>query len=134
MTPASLDAIGGFTPLVRHLADDLAIARHVIQAGGTICQTPYPQFISDERQRSSHYPALMHRWFLFALLLLREQSAGWTLAITLLQGLPPLLLWTLVPGRSARRHALAAPASIASAASVASAVPSCACSRCEPSR
>ena len=96
MTPATLDAIGGFTPLLRHLADDLAVARRVIQTGGTIRQTPYPQFISTSVRNLRHYRALMHRWFLFALLLLREQSAGWTLTITLLHGLPPLLLWTLV--------------------------------------
>jgi ceramide glucosyltransferase len=95
MTPASLDAIGGFTPLLAHLADDLAVARRVIQTGGTIRQTPYPQFVATSVRDLRHYRALMHRWFLFALLLLREQSAGWTLAITLLHGLPPLLLWTL---------------------------------------
>jgi ceramide glucosyltransferase len=107
MTPAGLDAIGGFAPLSRHLADDLAVARRVIDAGGTIRQTPYPQFVATSVRDLGHYRTLMHRWFLFAMLLLREQSAGWTLAITLLHGLPPLLLWTLV---------LVAPVSIASAA------------------
>jgi ceramide glucosyltransferase len=106
MRPASLDAIGGFAPLSRHLADDLAVARRVIDTGGTIRQTPYPQFVATSVRDLRHYRALMHRWFLFAMLLLREQSAGWTLAITLLHGLPPLLLWALV---------LAAPVSIASA-------------------
>lgn len=96
LKPASLDAMGGFAPLSRHLADDLAVARRVIQTGGTIRQTPYPQFVTTSVRNLAHYRALMHRWFLFALLLLREQPAGWTLAITLLHGLPPLLLWTLL--------------------------------------
>jgi ceramide glucosyltransferase len=101
LTPASLDAIGGFAPLCRHLADDLAIARRVIRTGGTICQTPYPQFIATSVRDLRHYRALMHRWFVFALLLLREQSAAWTLAITVLHGLPPLLLWTMLIAASA---------------------------------
>src|SRR5262249_22564537 len=68
----------------------------VMQTGGTIRQTPYPQFVATSVRDFRHYRAVMHRWFLFALLLLREQPAGWTLAITLLHGLPPLLLWTLL--------------------------------------
>ena len=38
----------------------------------------------------------MHRWFLFALLLLRAQSFGYRLLITVLHGLPPVLLWSLL--------------------------------------
>lgn len=113
MRPAGLDAIGGFAPLNRHLADDLAVARRVIRTGGTIRQTPYPQFVATSVRDLRHYRALMHRWFLFALLLLREQPAGWTLAIALLHGLPPLLLWTLL---------IAAPVSIESV-SIPSAIP-----------
>lgn len=113
MRPAGLDAIGGFAPLNRHLADDLAVARRVIRTGGTIRQTPYPQFVATSVRDLRHYRALMHRWFLFALLLMREQPAGWTLAIALLHGLPPLLLWTLL---------IAAPVSIESV-SIPSAIP-----------
>lgn len=96
LTPASLDAMGGFAPLSRHLADDLAVARRIIQMGGAIRQTPYPQFISTSVRDLRHYRTLMHRWFLFALLLLGEQPAGWTLAITVLHGLSPLLLWAMI--------------------------------------
>jgi ceramide glucosyltransferase len=73
----------------------------VIRTDGTICQTPYPQFIATSVHDLRHYRALMHRWFVFALLLLREQSAAWTLAITVLHGLPPLLLWTMLIAASA---------------------------------
>jgi ceramide glucosyltransferase len=114
MTPATLDAIGGFAPLSRHLADDLAVARRVIQSGGTIRQTPYPQFVATSVRDLRHYRALMHRWFLFAMLLLREQSAPWTLSITLLHGLPPLLLWTmLVTAASSVARAATVPAAAA---------------------
>jgi ceramide glucosyltransferase len=96
MTPASLDAMGGFAPLSRHLADDLAVARRVIRTGGSIHQTPVPQFVATSVRDLAHYRALMHRWFVFALLLLREQPASLRLAIGLLLGLPPLLLWTML--------------------------------------
>ena len=98
IAPAHLAAIGGFTPLWGRLADDLALARRVLDAGGTIVQTPYPQFIATTVGDLRHYRALMHRWFLFALLLLREQPPAWTLAITLVHGLPPLLLWMTLVG------------------------------------
>jgi ceramide glucosyltransferase len=98
MTPASLTAIGGFALLWGHLADDLALARRVLQTGGTIAQTPCPQFISTTVRDLRHYRALMHRWFLFALLLLREQRLAWTLLISLLHGVPPLLLWLVLLG------------------------------------
>jgi ceramide glucosyltransferase len=93
MTPSGLRAIGGFAPLWGNLTDDLALARRVLSTGGTIAQTPYPQFIATTVRDLRHYRALMHRWFLFALLLLREQSTAWTVIITLLHGVPPLLLW-----------------------------------------
>lgn len=93
LTPASLTAMGGFAPLWHHLADDLAVARRVRAHGGTIVQTPYPQAIATTVRDLRHYRALMHRWFLFALLLLREQPPAWTLSIGLLHGLPPVLLW-----------------------------------------
>jgi ceramide glucosyltransferase len=93
-----LSAIGGFAPLWGRLADDLALARRVLDTGGTIVQTPFPQFIATTVRDLRHYRALMHRWFLFALLLLREQPPAWTLAITLLHGVPPLLLWVTLVG------------------------------------
>jgi ceramide glucosyltransferase len=98
IAPASLTAIGGFAPLWGHLTDDLAIARRVLSMGGTIAQTPYPQFISTTVRDMRHYRALMHRWFLFALLLLREQPPAWRIAISLLHGVPPLLLWLSLLG------------------------------------
>jgi len=96
IAPSHLSAIGGFAPLWNRLADDLALARRVLESGGTIVQTPYPQFIATTVRDLRHYRALMHRWFLFAMLLLREQPPAWTLAITLLHGLPPLLLWAVL--------------------------------------
>lgn len=91
-----LDSIGGFAPLMRHLTDDLALACRIREAGGLIRQTPYPQFIQTSVRNLCHYNELMHRWFLFALLLLRRQSTDMQAIIFLLHGLPPLLLWAML--------------------------------------
>ncbi len=50
----------------------------------------------------THVPTLqryrqqMHRWMLFAVLLLRDESPRLRLLIGVLHGLPPLLLWALL--------------------------------------
>jgi ceramide glucosyltransferase len=93
IAPSNLEALGGFTPIWRQLADDLALARRVLDRSGTIAQTPYPQFITTTVRHWRHYRALMHRWFLFALLLLDAQSAVWRTLIGVLYGLAPVLLW-----------------------------------------
>jgi ceramide glucosyltransferase len=88
-----LEALGGFAPVLRHLTDDLAVARHVLQAGGRIFQSARVQWVQTTVRDLRHYRQLMHRWFLFALLLLRRQPAWFRAVIALLHGLPPLLLW-----------------------------------------
>jgi ceramide glucosyltransferase len=40
----------------------------------------------------------MHRWFLFAILLLRAQPPALAAAIGALHGVPPVLLWAVVAG------------------------------------
>lgn len=90
----SLEKLGLFAPILRCLTDDFAVARQVIGSGGTIEQTPLPQHLETTVDGGSHYLRLMHRWFLFATLLLKQQKALFAALITLLHGLPPLLLWT----------------------------------------
>ncbi|UXI67121.1 glycosyltransferase [Tahibacter amnicola] len=91
-----LERVGGFAPLKAHLTDDLAVACQVRDAGGRIRQTPYPQFVQTRVRDLRHYIALMHRWFLFALLLLRRQPLALRGGIAILHGLPPLLLWLMI--------------------------------------
>jgi ceramide glucosyltransferase len=93
---STLDAMGGFAPLFRHLTDDLAVAARVRAGGGSIFQSARTHEVETSVRDGHHYRQLMHRWFLFALLLLRAQSAGYRLLITLLHGLPPLLLWAVL--------------------------------------
>jgi len=98
IAPSTLASLGGFTPLLRHVADDLAVAERVRAAGGTIRQTPFPQFVATSVRDWRHYWMLMHRWFVFAMLLLRKQSAGYKVLISVLHGIHPVLLWTVIAG------------------------------------
>lgn len=95
---ADLRALGGFEPVLRHLTDDLAIARRVLDGGGSICQTASPQWLATTVPDVGQYLRLMHRWFLFASLLLRRQPPSKVAAISTLHGTHPLLLWTVLVG------------------------------------
>lgn len=88
-----LRALGGFAPLLHALADDLAMADQVRAHGGHIAQTIAPVRVRTSIDGPAHYLRQMHRWMLFATLLLRRQPMRMRVMITLLHGLPPLLLW-----------------------------------------
>jgi len=106
MRRPSLDGIGGFAPLFRHLTDDLAVATAVRSRGGTIAQVAATHEVETTVRDLSHYRQLMHRWSLFALLLLRTQPAAIQRRVALMLGLPSLLLLLLV-FRAAWRPSLA---------------------------
>nr|WP_255691324.1 glycosyltransferase [Luteimonas sp. XNQY3] len=92
---ARLRALGGFAPLLHALADDLAMADHVRTHGGRIAQTTAPVRVRTSIDGPAHYLRQMHRWMLFATLLLRRQPLRMRVLIALLHGLPPLLLWAM---------------------------------------
>jgi ceramide glucosyltransferase len=94
LTCATLDEIGGFAPLLRSLTDDLAIARAVLGAGGTVFQSPYPHEIRTTVPGWRAYVRLMHRWFVFARLLLASERQAVTALVGGLYVVPPLLLWS----------------------------------------
>jgi ceramide glucosyltransferase len=96
LTTDTLARMGGFAAYLRWLPDDLAIARGVVDRGGTIRQTPCPQRIRTSVRDPAHYVALMHRWFLFALLLLERVSPRERARIAVDHVVPPLLLWAVV--------------------------------------
>lgn len=93
---ATLDAMGGFAPLFAHLTDDLAVATRLRAAGGTIAQVAATHEVETTVRDLGHYRQLMHRWTLFALLLLRTQPIRVQALVTLVLGLPPALLMLLV--------------------------------------
>jgi ceramide glucosyltransferase len=88
----ALARMGGFATLATLLADDLAIAERLRASGGRIHQSTAPLFVRTSVRDLRHYTQMMHRWFLFALLLLNSQSWSLRASILALHGLPPLLL------------------------------------------
>lgn len=104
MRVGDLRELGGFTPILRNLTDDLAVARLVLDAGGTIVQTASPQWTTTTVESPRHYASLMHRWMLFATLLLRRQPLGTVGAIGLLLGTHPTLLAVVLSDAVRRRR------------------------------
>lgn len=89
---ATLEACGGFAALRAFLTDDLALAEAVRARGGVIAQTLAPLLVRTTIAGPVHWWRQMHRWFLFALLLLPRQQPAVRAAIAGLHGAPPLVL------------------------------------------
>lgn len=87
----ALMAIGGFAPRLRHLTDDLAMAQAVLADGGRIEQRHEPVWMRTALPDLRAYVRQMHRWMLFARLLLRTLPWAARLRIVLGQGLPTAL-------------------------------------------
>jgi ceramide glucosyltransferase len=94
MRSEELRAMGGFAPITAKLCDDYALATLVRSHGGTIRQGVTRQYLRTTVPSAGHYVRLMHRWFLFANILVRDQPFGVQLLLFVALGLPPLLLWT----------------------------------------
>lgn len=95
MRRTTLEALGGFAPLVGLLADDLAIARLVRDAGGSIDQTEVTHAVSTTVAGRAQYRAIMHRWMVFATLALRAERPGARALIVAAYALPSALLAVL---------------------------------------
>lgn len=93
---ARLRQLGGFQPLLHQLADDLALARALRAQGAVLHQSIAPVEVQTHTPTLRHYARQMHRWLLFATLLLRAEPARLRLLIALLHGVPPLLLAALL--------------------------------------
>lgn len=87
----ALDALGGFAPRLRHLTDDLAMAQAVLAVGGRIAQCREPVWMRTALPDLAAYAMQMHRWMLFARLLMQAQPVSQQLRILFGQGLPSLL-------------------------------------------
>lgn len=84
---------GGFQPLLGQLCDDYALARLAQRHGGRIRQGTTAQLIQTFIDGPRRYFSLMHRWFVFANVLVLDQPLGRRLLLAVWLGLPPLLLW-----------------------------------------
>lgn len=96
MKAGTVAAMGGFSPIMHAITDDLAVAERVTACGGTIAQTAAPVFVQTTVTDVRHYMRQMHRWHLFALLLFLKQPLWLQASITVLNVLPPLLLIAIV--------------------------------------
>lgn len=87
---------GGFAAILHDLADDLALATLLRQHHIRLIQSTAPVRVQTSLSSGKKYIQQMHRWFLFATLLLREKTVLIKLIIFLLQGLHPLLMWAML--------------------------------------
>jgi ceramide glucosyltransferase len=84
-----------FTACSRCITDDLAMAKAVRHAGGRIVQTAQPQHITTTVGSVGHYGRLMHRWFVFTRILVRNEPWPIQTGLIVSYGLHPLLLAAL---------------------------------------
>ena len=96
MRRATLERLGGFAPILHHLADDLGVATMLRTAGLDIAQTSAPVEVRTTLAGWGAYARQMHRWYLFATLLLEARPVRVRLLAIALQAVHPLLLWALV--------------------------------------
>lgn len=90
-----LKKLDGFSSIQHHLADDLALANLVQSKGGSLKQIFDPVSVQTSVRDLPHYCRQMHRWFLFATLLLKRQTVPRKLLIFSLHGIHPIILWGL---------------------------------------
>jgi ceramide glucosyltransferase len=93
MRTDTLRGYGEFTPVLDRLCDDYALAALVRANGGVIRQGVTPVRLRTTVGGAGAYFRLMHRWFVFAGVLVRDQPLPAAGVIVLFLGLPPLLLW-----------------------------------------
>ena len=101
MRTRTLREMGGFSPIRERLCDDYAVARMLLDGGKRIHQGIVPQYLFTSISGFRHYMQIMHRWFVFAGALVRDQTFTVQMLLFVMLGLPPLLLWIGLAGTSA---------------------------------
>lgn len=92
----SLEELGGFKSIWKQLSDDFAMACLIQDSGNSIIQTPTTHAVQTHVRNFQHYRQLMHRWFLFAQTQVSHQNSIIVLLLSIILGLPSLLLWTII--------------------------------------
>lgn len=93
MRTDTLTSYGGFAPILHQMCDDYALAKLVLGRGGSIRQGVTPVRLRTTVPTAGAYFRLMHRWFVFAGVLVRDQPPRVAAWLVLFLGLPPFLLW-----------------------------------------
>ena len=96
MRTAEARNLDAFRATSRQVADDLALALLLQRRKLRIHQTVEPHDIATSLPALRSLLRLMHRWFVFARLLLAEQPLAARAAIAFAYGLPPVLLWCAI--------------------------------------
>jgi ceramide glucosyltransferase len=94
MRTETLRSLGGFSSIEDRLCDDYALAKLLRASGRRIQQGIVPQYLYTSVSGVRHYAQIMHRWFVFAGVLVRDQPLTVQVILLVALGLPPLLLWT----------------------------------------
>lgn len=92
----TIQKLGYFEKILTFLADDLSLALVMKEKGMKLYQSRKYVILQTNIEDRFSYMRLMHRWFLFAKLLLKNHSVKENIVITLLHGLPPICLWMIV--------------------------------------
>lgn len=101
MRTDTLGTLGGFTAIQDRLCDDYAVARLLLDNGRRIHQGVIPQYLQTSVSGIRHYLQIMHRWFVFADILVRDQRLNVRLLLLLMLGFPPMFLLIGLIGTSA---------------------------------
>lgn len=91
-----LRSIGGFTAIRQELCDDLAMAQLYQRADRPIHQGSMAQLLCTGGMDLGSYVERMHRWFVFAKVLVRRMRQRQRIRLGITLGAPPLLLWVSV--------------------------------------
>lgn len=89
----TIQQLNYFESILTYLADDLSLALVMKEKQMKLYQSRNYVLLQTNIETSERYKSLMHRWFLFAKLLLKNHALKENIVITLLHGLPPILLW-----------------------------------------
>lgn len=85
-----------FDSILGFLADDLSLALIMKEKKMNLYQSRHSVLLQTNIETYDRYKNLMHRWFLFATLLLKNHSVKENIVITVLHGIAPLFLWMTV--------------------------------------
>ena len=96
MRTGAMNRYGGFEPVLPKLCDDYAIARLVQGHGGVVRQGTLPVTLRTSVDTGLRYARLMHRWNVFANVLVFDQPLHVQALLFVLLGLPSMLLWASV--------------------------------------
>jgi len=90
------EELEGLKPILNSLTDDLALANYAHQNAISLFQSPSPLFVHTRVKNFRHYFQMMHRWYVFSLLLFFGQNLKTQMVIFLLNAIPAMIFIVLL--------------------------------------